>query len=87
MAARLRVRQTPLRRQLARADVLAEMIRAVNASLDPERVADAMLSRLADWLPAQAWLVVASEEGAGMRQMAARGLNTRLEPAAHEVAR
>jgi diguanylate cyclase (GGDEF)-like protein len=87
MAARLRVRQAPLRRQLARADVLAEMIRAVNASLDPERVSDAMLSRLADWLPAQAWLVVASEEGAGMRQMAARGLNARLEPAAHAVAR
>jgi diguanylate cyclase (GGDEF)-like protein len=87
MAARLKVRQAPLRRQLARADVLAEMIRAVNASLDPERVSDAMLSRIADWLPAQAWLVVASEEGVGMRQMAARGLSARLEPAAHAIAR
>src|SRR5687767_4990558 len=41
LAARLRLCQVPLRRQLSRADALAEMIRAVNASLDPVRVAEA----------------------------------------------
>ena len=87
LAARLRLCQTPLRRQLARADVLAEMIRAVNASLDPVRVADAMLSRLSTWVPAGAWLMVAAEEGSSLRQVAARGLTAKLEPVAHAVAR
>jgi diguanylate cyclase (GGDEF)-like protein len=67
--------------------VLAEMIRAVNASLDPGRVAEAMLSRLATWLPAGAWLVVAVEEGKGVRQVAARGLTAKAEPVAHAVSR
>ena len=63
------------------------MIRAVNASLDPVRVADAMLSRLSTWVPAGAWLMVAAEEGSSLRQVAARGLTAKLEPVAHAVAR
>jgi two-component system cell cycle response regulator len=87
LAARLRLCQTPLRRQLARADVLAEMIRAVNASLEPGRVAEAMLTRLSSWVPAGAWLMVAAEEGSSLRQVAARGLTAKLETVAHAVAR
>jgi diguanylate cyclase (GGDEF)-like protein len=63
------------------------MIRAVNASLDPVRVADAMLSRLSTWVPAGAWLMVAAEEGSSLRQVAARGLTAKLEPVAQAVAR
>ncbi|MDQ3487600.1 MAG: GGDEF domain-containing protein [Acidobacteriota bacterium] len=87
LAARLRLCQGPLRRQLARADVLAEMIRAVNASLDPGRVAEAMLSRLSSWVPAAAWLIVAADEGTGLRPVAARGLTAKVEPTAQAVAR
>ena len=47
LADRLRPLQAALRRKLGRADVLAEMIRAVNASLDPERVADTLVQRVA----------------------------------------
>jgi diguanylate cyclase (GGDEF)-like protein len=77
----------PLRRELARADVLAEMLRAVNASLDPERVAEAMLGRLSEWVPASAWVVVAADERSGLQAVGARGLTARVEPAAHAVAR
>ena len=87
LAARLRQCQAPLRRELARADVLAEMIRAVNVTLDPERVAEAMLTRLAAWVPAAAWLVVVADERTRSRPLAARGLTAKLEPAAHVVAR
>ena len=87
LAARLRLCQTPLRRQLARADVLAEMLRAVNASLDPERVAEAMLLRLSAWVPAGAWLIVTVDEGSALRQVAARGLSDKIGPVAHAVAR
>ena len=87
LAARLRLCQTPLRRQLARADILAEMIRAVNASLDPDRVAEAMIGRLSTWVPASGWLIVAADERSGVRSVAARGLTAKTEPAAHAVAR
>jgi hypothetical protein len=48
---RLRPLQAALKRRLARADVFADMIRAVNASLEPERVAEALVSRLSAWIP------------------------------------
>lgn len=74
-----------MRRQLGRADVLAEMIRAVNSSLDPERVADAMIARVADWVPAPAWIVLASDDTARARIIATRALTPALETSAHAV--
>jgi diguanylate cyclase (GGDEF)-like protein len=86
LAARLRLCQDALRRQLSRADVLADLLRAVNASLEPERVAEAMLSRFAEWLPASAVAVIGALEGTGARTLAARGLEPRYERCAHAVA-
>ena len=63
------------------------MIRAVNASLDPERVADAMLSRLATWMPVPGWLVTAADGDGQLRAMAARGLGAKAEPVALAVAK
>jgi diguanylate cyclase (GGDEF)-like protein len=85
LAGRLRRLQAPLRRRLARADVLAEMIRAVNSSLDPERVAEVVVDRVAEWLPAGAWLVLASDAAGRARPMAQRALPPELEGAAHAV--
>ena len=75
-----------MRRRLARADVLVEMIRAVNSSLDPEKVADAMVARVAGWIPAPGWLVVAIDEGRGVRAVTTRGLTPGLEAGAQAVA-
>ena len=76
-----------MRRQLSRADVLADMVRAVNASLEPERVAEAMLSRLADWVPASAWSVLVIDDMNGLRPVAAKGITARTEKAATAIAR
>jgi diguanylate cyclase (GGDEF)-like protein len=84
LASRLRPLQRALRNRLARADVLTEVIREVNASLDPERVADAIVARAADWLPAPAWVVYAVDN-AGVRTFGARGVSAALEPAAVAV--
>ncbi|HVL69080.1 MAG TPA: sensor domain-containing diguanylate cyclase [Vicinamibacterales bacterium] len=62
------------------------MIRAVNSSLDPERVAEAMLARISAWLPAPVWVVLSLDDGRAPRPMAARGLTTRYEPAVGGVA-
>jgi len=73
-ADRLRPLQSALRRKLARADVLADMMRAVNSSLDPERVAETLVQRVADWVPAPCWLVLAPDDMGGVRALASRGL-------------
>jgi diguanylate cyclase (GGDEF)-like protein len=74
-----------MRRSLSRADVLVGIVRAVNASLEPERVADAMIATLQDWIPAPAWMVTALDEGGKPRTIASRGLGGALEPAAELV--
>jgi two-component system cell cycle response regulator len=63
------------------------MVRAVNASLDPERVGEAMLSRLADWIPASAWSVLVIDDTTGLRAVASRGVVGRTEKAALAIAR
>ena len=79
LAERLRPLQSALRRTLARADVLAEMIRAVNASLEPERVAEALVGSVSVWVPASGWLVLASDDGGRTRTMAAKGLTAAMD--------
>ena len=82
LAERLRPSQAALRRKLARADVLAEMIRAVNSSLDPERVADTLVQKVAEWVPAPCWLVLAVDDAGRVRALASRAVTPTLtEPA------
>lgn len=85
LAARLRPLQTTLRRTLARADVFADMIRAVNASLEPDRVAETLAARLSEWVPASGWLVLAIDDGGRIRTMATRGLTPNLERSGQAV--
>ena len=85
LAERLRPLQTALRRKLARADVLAGMMRAVNSSLDPERVAETLVQQVGDWLPAPCWLVLAMDDAGRVRALASRGLSAALTEAAQVV--
>jgi diguanylate cyclase (GGDEF)-like protein len=62
LAARLRQGADALQDRLNRRDTLIELIRSVNATLDPRRVADALLGQVQSWFPA-ACLVVAVQEG------------------------
>lgn len=59
-----------------------ETVRAVNASLEPERVAEAMLARAAEWIPAPGWVVATAGEGGRARVLTARGVTSALEEAA-----
>jgi diguanylate cyclase (GGDEF)-like protein len=85
LAERLRPLQVALRRKLGRADVLAEMIRTVNSSLDPERVAEMLMQQVSDWLPAPCWLVLALDDAGSVRSLAARGLSASLADPAQAV--
>ena len=82
LAGRLRRFRRRFKRRLARADVLADMIRAVNSSLEPEKVAEALLSQASEWMPVPAWLVLADGRGrADARRWRRDGLTPPLEPA------
>jgi diguanylate cyclase (GGDEF)-like protein len=85
LAGRLRPLEGTLKRRLSRADVLADMVRAVNATLDPERVAEALVARVSDWIPAPGWLVLAVDGGGRARSMAVEGLTPVLETAAQAI--
>jgi diguanylate cyclase (GGDEF)-like protein len=65
--------------------VLADMIRAVNSTLEPERVADVIVTRIAAWVPVSGWLVLAIDDTGRMRVMASRALTPALESAAHAI--
>jgi GAF domain-containing protein len=71
-----------MRRRLARADAMTAIVRAVNASLEPEKIGDAMIDGISDWIPASGWLVRFGDEGGELRTVAARGLSPLLEAAA-----
>src|SRR4029077_2969914 len=84
LASRLRPLQSALRSRLSRADVLTEVIREVNSSLDPERVAVALVARAAQWVPAPAWVVYAIDN-AGVRTLGAHGVTAALDSSAVAV--
>ena len=85
LAARLRGVQATIRRRLARADVLVGMIRAVNASVEPLRVGEAVLAGVADFIPASGWLVLATDEGGTVSTLAVRTLAPPLQASAEAV--
>ena len=62
-ASRLRQGQRALRSRLGRREALSEVMRSVNSTLEPRKVADALLAHAQDWLPAPAWAVAAVRDG------------------------
>jgi diguanylate cyclase (GGDEF)-like protein len=79
LADRLRPIQTVLRRKLRRADVLAELVRATLGPVEPARVADALVSRMAGWLPVPAWAVVVVDHEGTAGLLGRRLLTDELE--------
>ena len=71
-----------MRRRLGRADALTGIVRAVNASLEPEKVAEAVIAGIADWIPVSGWLVLAADESGQLKTILSRGVLPGLESAA-----
>src|SRR6476620_240977 len=61
LATRLRVFQRALRSRVERRDALLEIIRTVNSTLDPSRLAELIVERAAAWVPAPCWAIVSSD--------------------------
>jgi hypothetical protein len=58
LATRLRVFQRALRSRIERRDALLDIIRAVNTTLEPPKIAELIVDRAATWVPAPCWALV-----------------------------
>lgn len=73
LAARLRHAASGLHDRLNRRDTLVELIRSVNATLDPRKVADALLSQVSGWFPATCFVVAVQDGSQRATLIAERG--------------
>ena len=84
LASRLRAQQRALRSRVERRDALLDIMRAVNAPLDPAKVADLVVERVASWVPAPSWAIVASDLSGQLSTLSERALSE-LGPAVNAV--
>ena len=74
LATRLRVFQRALRNRVERRGALLDMVRAVNATLEPAKIAELVVDRAATWVPAPCWALVSVDQSAQLAVLAERGL-------------
>jgi diguanylate cyclase (GGDEF)-like protein len=86
LATRLRVFQRALRSRVERRDALLEILRAVNTTLEPDKVAELVVERAATWIPAPCWAVVCADMSGQLSVLADRGLTPDMGPAVYAVA-
>src|SRR5262245_20429537 len=86
-AARLRLSAETLHERLSHRDTLINVIRSVNETLEPGKVAGALLGHIQEWFPAACHAVVGHEEPEGVSLVAERGLSTPFASQLLEVGR
>jgi len=78
LAARLHDWQRMIRRRLATRSALAHVLLATHATLDPQRVADFLVSWAPDWWPLSIWAVVTSDVDGQVLVLSERGVSDDL---------
>jgi hypothetical protein len=86
LATKLRVFQRALRGRVERRDALLDIVRAVNTTLEPPKIAETIVERAATWVPAPCWAVVSSDLSGQLSVLADRGLTPDMGPAVYAIA-
>jgi diguanylate cyclase (GGDEF)-like protein len=86
LATKLRVFQRALRSRVERRDALLDIVRAVNTTLEPPKIAELLVDRAATWVPAPCWAVVSSDLSAQLSVLADHGLTPDMGPAVYAIA-
>jgi diguanylate cyclase (GGDEF)-like protein len=86
LATRLRVFQRALRSRIERRDALIDIVRAVNTTLEPPKIAELIVERASTWLPAPCWAVVCADLSGQLSVLADRGLTPDMGPAVYAIA-
>ena len=87
LSTKLRVFQRTLRGRVERRDALVDIVRAVNGTLEPAKIAELVIDRATTWVPAPCWAVVSSDLSGQLSVLAARGLAPDMGPAVTAIAR
>src|SRR5687768_16107175 len=87
LAARLRDAASGLLDRLNRRDTLVELIRSVNATIDPRKVADALLAEVDGWFPATCFAVAVQDGSQRATLIAERGPCSAYSDGLERVAR
>src|SRR3954465_7381780 len=85
LSARLRVFQRALRSRVERRDALIDIVRGVNATLEPPKIAESIVDRSSTWLPAPCWAVVCTDMSGQLSVLADRGLQAAMAPAVYAI--
>ena len=86
LAMRLRVFQRALRSRVERRDALVDIVRAVSATLEPDKIAELIVERAASWIPAPCWAVVSADLSGQLSVLADRGLMPDMGPSVYAIA-
>src|SRR5258708_23383730 len=86
LATKLRVFERALRSRVERRDALLDIVRAVNTTLEPPKIAETIVERAATWVPAPCWAVVSSDLSGQLSVLADRGLTPDMGPAGYAIA-
>jgi diguanylate cyclase (GGDEF)-like protein len=86
LATRLRVFQRALRSRVERRDALIDIVRGVNATLEPVKIAEVIVEHAATWVPAPCWAVVSADLSGQLTVLADRGLTPDMGPAVYAIA-
>jgi diguanylate cyclase (GGDEF)-like protein len=86
LATRLRIFQRALKSQVERRDALLDMVRAVNTSLEPVKIAELVVARASTWVPAPCWALVSADQSGQLSVLADLGLEADLGTAMYGVA-
>ncbi|MCU1385033.1 MAG: hypothetical protein JWL71_3730 [Acidobacteria bacterium] len=86
LSTRLRVFQRALRSRVERRDALIDIVRGVNATLEPQKIAEVIVDRASSWVPAPCWAVVSADLSGQFSVLADRGLTPDMGPAVYAIA-
>jgi diguanylate cyclase (GGDEF)-like protein len=87
LASRLRVFQRALRSRVERREALIDIMRAVNTTLEPAKIAEEIVERGSTWLPAPCWAVVSSDLSGQLSVLSDKGLMPDMGPAVYAIAK
>ena len=86
LATRLRVFQRALRSRVERREAFIDIVRSVNATLEPPKIAELIVDRASTWVPAPCWAILSSDLSGQLAVLADRGMIPDMESAVQAVA-
>ena len=86
LATKLRTLERTVKSRVDRREALIDILRAVNTTLEPVRIAEQIVDRAATWVPAPCWAIVSQDLSGELSVLAERGLEPDMGSAVYKVA-